>query len=148
MDDVHGEPSRHRGKRAIAVVGTEQGRTALEADLAIRGLNLYQLKMWQIRGCIRSLASDPTTQTCGYLTGVAPISHGALLMLIYDVLEGANWQRTGRKSGRPKRFYQRLQEEAQRRRAADRPDLTEEQLLELALADPALASQPWEEEHT
>ena len=62
----------------------------------------------------------------------------SLLYLVVDNLEGANWQRSGKKSGKPKRLHKRLDEEARRRTAAERAQLTPEQLLELALADPAL----------
>lgn len=68
----------------------------------------------------------------------AGLSVGAMLYLIIDSLEGANWQRTGKKSGRPKRLHKRLADQARRARAAERAQLTPEQLLELAQADPAL----------
>lgn len=60
------------------------------------------------------------------------------MFMIVDVLQGANWQRSGKKSGQPKPFYERLRAAARQRTAADRAQLTPEQLLELMRADPAL----------
>lgn len=69
----------------------------------------------------------------------AGLSVGAMLYLVVDALEGANWQRTGKKSGRPKRLHQRLKDAVLERRRAERAELTPDQLFELLQADPALA---------
>lgn len=85
---------------------------------------------------------DPTSEVGAIVSGIDPISQGALTFLLFDALEGANWQRTGKKSGRPDRLLARLQRAKLQESATDRAMLTDEQLLELAMADPALAALP------
>jgi hypothetical protein len=90
------------GKRAFAVVGRESCRKALEADCSIRGIPLYEQDWWRTKGVVRSLLNDPTSCLAKQLgsDGYSLVEH--LLFVIFDTLQGANWQRSGRKSGKPK----------------------------------------------
>lgn len=92
------------------------------------------------------IGRDPTTQVGAHLAGIDPISAGGLAFIVIDALQGANWQRTGKRSGRPQPFLKRLQEQRRRATVTDRAELSDEQLLELALADPAVRAALTEED--
>ena len=58
--------------------------------------------MWQIRACVRALAADRTSLVAQWIgtDGLSLADH--LLYHVLDALQIANWQRTGKRSGRPK----------------------------------------------
>lgn len=76
------------------------------------------MPLWRVRGCVRVLLNDPTSELAREIAGDnALLSPPEALHLIYDALEGANWQRSGSKTGKPSPLRQQL---AEQRRAARR----------------------------
>lgn len=98
------------------------------------------MPLWQLRGCVRVLRKDPTTQVAEYINGHG-LSTGQLWYQVVDLLRAANWQRTGKKSGRPRPLDQLLKEAAekaeQERRAADAADDADNIVAFLSQFDPA-----------
>lgn len=87
------------------------------------------MRLWQIKGCVRVLRKDPRTELAQYINGHG-LNEGQLLYLLIDMLAVANWQRTGKKSGQPKRLDQQLDtaakaEESERRRAKEQTNFAQ-----------------------
>ncbi len=79
--------------------------------MAIRGLDFYQTPFYQLRGIVRVLLADPTTELSREVRGYG-LTMGQLAYHVVDVLSSANWQRTGKKTGQPKPLAERLKDEA------------------------------------
>lgn len=60
------------------------------------------MRMWQVRACVRALLADPSTLTAQELGSGGHTATEHLLFVILDALNVANWQRTGKRSNRPR----------------------------------------------
>jgi len=97
-----GSGGRRSGKIATALAADEQRREAVAADLIVRGIDLDRLQVRQIGPAVRALLTDPCTLTAQAAGGDGWSRTDHLLALVVDELRIANWQRTGRRRGRPK----------------------------------------------
>ena len=90
------------GKIVAAVASDPACRSALEADLTIRGIDLDGLQVRQVAAAWRALVADPSSLLAGHLGGDGWSRTDHLLAVIADALHVANWQRSkdGKHAGR------------------------------------------------
>lgn len=80
------------GKRTYAILGDDRYRGALEADLAIRGIDLYERPTWFVGRCAQALIADPASQLARAIAEAgdddAP-GHTRTELLLFSILDTA-----------------------------------------------------------